>query len=302
MGHYVVEALLARPDTELVVAVRDPGKFLFPLPPERVEVLRADVRELERHAEVLRSLDGVVHLATAWGDPISYDVNVEATLKLARGVDADRCKRIVYFSTASILGRDNRPMPEADRFGTDYIRSKYLAYQRLDELPNRDAVTTFFPTLIFGGSERHPISHLNRGIPTIARFLWLLRWFTLEGTLHFIHAADIARMVVHVLEADSPPRDLVLGNAATPIDQLLDDFCTFYGLPRGQAIDLTPFAGAVAALAGSRMNSWDRFCLTYKHFAYDAANPRSLSLEPGYETLGQVLQEIAGRPEPVLTP
>ena len=37
----------------------------------------------------------------------------------------------------------------ADRFGTDYIRSKYLAYQRLDELPNREAVTTFFPTLIF---------------------------------------------------------------------------------------------------------------------------------------------------------
>lgn len=290
VGHYVVEALLERGDCLLHLVCRDPGKFMFPLPEDRTRVLVSDVRELaSQHAETLAGLDAVIHLATAWGDPISYDVNVEATIALFGAVRPD-C-RILYFSTASILDAENRPMEAADVHGTDYIRSKYLAYRRLDGLANRNQVVTLFPTLIFGGSDRHPVSHLSRGLPRILGAMGLLRHFTLDGTLHYIHARDIARMVSHLLDHPAPAADLVLGNAPVAIDALLTDFASHRGMRRRGGFDLTPFAGWVAAVAGTRMNSWDRYCLKHQHFVYQAVNPRALGLAPGLETIPELLVE-----------
>lgn len=296
VGHYVTEALLARGDCQLHLLARDPGKFQFPLPAGRAEFLVDDVRNLEANAELLGQLDAVVHLATAWGDPVSYPINVDATLTLARLVPA-HC-RIFYFSTASILDDENRPMPVAEAEGTDYIRSKYLAYQAIADLPNRDRIITMFPTLIFGGSDRHPVSHVSKGIPEIVRWLWVLRWFNLEGSLHFIHAADIARMVSHLLDHDPPERDLVLGNAAVTVDALLGQLCDYHALPRRNPIDLSPFAGGIAAIAGDRMNSWDRYCLKHRHFRYRAVNPRALGMEPGLETIGDIVNELTGQKRP----
>lgn len=296
VGHYVVEALLARGDCELYLLARDPGKFQFPLPEGRAQFVVDDVRNLEAHAELLGRMDAVVHLATAWGDPVSYPINVDATLTLARLVPAT-C-RIFYFSTASILDSENRPMPVAETEGTDYIRSKYLAYRAIADLPNRDRIVTMFPTLIFGGSARHPYSHVSKGLPEIVRWLWILRRFTLEGSLHFIHAADIARMVSHLLDHEPPSRDLVLGNPAVTIDELLDQLCAYHALPRPRAVDLTPAVGAVAAIAGNRMNSWDRYCTRHRHFRYQAVNPRALGLAPGLETIADLLNELTHQNRP----
>jgi nucleoside-diphosphate-sugar epimerase len=295
VGHYVVEALLARGDCRLHLLVRDPAKLLVPLSEDRVRLIQDDLLNLEAHADRLAEMDAVVHLATSWGGAIAEEVNVEATAKLARLVDPARCKAFLYFSTASILGRDNRPLEAAEAHGTEYIRSKYRAYQRLETLPNRDAVTVMFPTLIFGGSPHHPVSHLSRGLPTILKTLWFLRWFTLDGTLHYIHAADIARMVSHLIDHPAPARDLVLGNAPTTVSQLIGQLCDYYALPHGPAIDLTPLGEVVAALAGSRMTEWDRFSLTYQHFTYQTVNPRALGLSPGLEAIADILAEHEGR-------
>lgn len=295
VGHYVVEALLNRGDCRLHLLVRDPAKFQFPLPADRVEIIRDDLLNIEAHAERLARMDAVVHLATAWGQAIAYDVNVEATVKLAGLVDPARCKRFFYFSTASILDRENRPLAEAETHGTDYIRSKFQAYRRLEALPNREAITVMFPTLIFGGSPIHPVSHLSRGLGGILKALWLLRFFTLDGTLHFIHAADIARMVSHLLDHPVPARDLVLGNAPLTVSALIGELCDFYALPHGTPYDLTPLGGAVARLAGDRMTPWDRYSLTYQHFTYHTHNPRALGMGPGFETIADILGEFTER-------
>lgn len=303
VGHYVVEALLERGDCDLTLLVRDPAKFRLVTPPDApIRWVVDDIVNVAAHAEVLAEMDAVVHLATAWGDPISYATNVDATLAIAALTDPARC-RIQYFSTASIMDNHNQVWPEAEREGTDYIRSKYLAYQALRSSPHSERVTALFPTLIFGGSPHHPHSHLTLGLPLIARYLWLLRHFRLDGSLHFIHAADIARMVSHLLDHPAPTQDLVLGNAALTIDKLIAELCSFYALPRQRSFDLTGMAGLVSAVAGQRMNSWDRFSLTHRHFTYTAHNPRALGLEPGLESIHQILAErqvYTGRSMPVL--
>lgn len=289
VGHYVVERLLERPDVMLHLLVRDPARMRLALKHERVTLIPGDMLEIDRQAERLSEMDAVVHLATAWGDPVAYDINVAATHAMFRHALSGRCRRVLYFSTASILGSDNLPLTAADRLGTDYIRSKYLAYQGLADLPRREAVVTMFPTLIFGGGPEHPVSHLSRGLEQVLRYLWLLRYFRLDGSLHFIHADDIARMVAHLIDAPAPAADLVLGNAPTTVDEVLDALCEVYALPRERTLDLAPVAAAVARLAGKRMTDWDRFCLEQRHFRYQAVNPRALGLAPGIETLHDVV-------------
>lgn len=298
VGHYVVERLLARSDIHLHLLVRDPARLRLPAGLDRVTVLRGDMVDIADQAELLAEVDAVVHLATAWGDPIAYDVNVAATHEMMRLAGTGRCRRILYFSTASILDADNRPLHAADTLGTDYIRSKYLAYQGLDALPNREQVVTLFPTLVIGGGDGHPASHVSQGIEQALHHLWLLRHFRLDGTLHFIHAADIARMVEHLIEHPAPAKDLVLGNTALSVDAVLDAMCEHYGLPRDRTWDLTRLATAITGLAGSRMTSWDRYCFEQRHFQYHTVNPRSLGLPPGLETLASVLEARRGLASP----
>ena len=120
VGHYVVDELLARGDCRLHLLVRDPAKLNLPEgAAERVTIVRDDLINIDAHAELLSRMDAVVHLATAWGEAIAYDINVESTVKMAGHVDPARCKRFFYFSTASILDRENRPLEAAEVHGTD---------------------------------------------------------------------------------------------------------------------------------------------------------------------------------------
>lgn len=298
VGHYVIEALHADPEVELVLLARQPGKLRLPIE-ERLTWIQDDVRNVEAYAEALQGLSGVVHVATAWGDPESYPINVDATLALAR---LTAPAPMVYFSTASILDEHNQPMAIADTEGTDYIRSKYLAHQALKASEHGARVMTVFPTIIFGGGPHHPTAHASNGLPGLVKALWVLRWLTADGSLHFIHAADIARIVVQLLGQPRPGAELVLGNECVTVDHLLARMCAFYALPRGRTLDLTPVTWAIERLAGRRMNSWDRACLKQRHFRYAAVNPRSLGLAPGLETIDEILATIDRRGVPAPRP
>lgn len=281
VGHHVAEALLDAGGWRIEALVRDPARFRWAAPADRLAFVRGDVADLAGSAEAFAHVDAVVHLATAWGDPIAYPVNVDATLALAR-----LGKPMVYFSTASILDGRGRPLPEAEALGTDYIRSKALAYRGIRALSAHEHVMTIFPTLIVGGEGRHPASHLGRTLPDLGRWLWIARRFTLDGSFHLIHARDLARMVVALLERPRPAADLVAGDAAASAEAVIAELCAIHGVPRGKPFDLTPLAPLVASLAGDRMSGWDRFCLAQRHFRYEGAvNPRAMGLEPGLETL-----------------
>ncbi|MNX87017.1 NAD dependent epimerase/dehydratase family protein [compost metagenome] len=249
--------------------------------------------DIERHAELLGRMDHIIHVAAAWGEAVSYEVNHRIPFRMFELADPARIKRLVYFATASVLDEDNQLLKAAGDHGTDYIRSKYQACEQLSAHPLADKIVAIFPTLIFGGGKKYPVSHLSSGLADVDRWLSLVRFLSLEGTLHFIHARDIARIVKHVLEHEVDDRWLVLGNPELSVDQMIDQMCEAFGRrrPRIPRLDLTPFLGLIDRLMGPRFNTWDRYSLTHRHFRYRTVNAETFGLPGDLSTLGAVVRE-----------
>lgn len=291
VGHYLFDELADDPRYHLHLLVRDVGRLRFDYRRPNVSIVGGDFLDIERHAPLLAQMDHLIHVAAAWGEPVSYEVNYRLAHRMFELADPERVKRIVNFSTASILDSENRPLSEADAHGTDYIRSKYLCRVHLDEHPLRDRILTVYPTLIFGGSDRHPTSHLSSGLEDVRHWLGLLRFLSLDGTLHFIHARDIARIVKHALEHEVAEDHLVLGNPELSVDELIDALCRAYGVSRLARIDLTPALGLISKLFADRMNSWDRFSAGYRHFRYRTVNASTFGLPEDLSTLEAIVRE-----------
>lgn len=291
VGHYLFDELAADPRYHLYLLVRDASRLRFDYRRPNVTLVAGDFLDIERHAPLLAEMDHMIHVAAAWGEPVSYEVNYRLAHRMFALADPARIKRIVNFSTASILDSENRPLAAADAHGTDYIRSKYLCRVHLDEHPLRERILTVYPTLIFGGSDRHPTSHLSSGLEDVPRWLGLARHLSLDGTLHFIHARDIARIVTHALAHEVPDDHLVLGNPAMSVDELIEALCRAFGRKRGLRLDLTPALGLLSRLFERQMNSWDRFSAGYRHFRYRTVNAATFGLPEDLTTLEAIVQE-----------
>lgn len=272
---------------------RDPGRLRFPWQDRPgLTVIRDDLTNIERHAGLLAEMDLVVHAAAAWGGEEAFRVNVDATHRLFDLLDPGRLRRALYFSTASILDREHRPIPEAASAGTEYIRSKYQAYVGLGATRAAARITTLFPTLILGGDERHPYTFLAAGLPDVFRWAWLARFLTVDGSLHFIHARDIGRIAAHLLAHDPGRPTLVLGNAPLQAGEAVAAICRFYGLAIPLRLDLTPAVNLAGRLFGPRMSPWDRFCMAYRHFVYDAVSAATYGLPADLAELPAALASL----------
>lgn len=292
VGSYVTDELAAG-GYQLYLLVRNPTKLRFdPATRPNVTVIQGDLEDLAAHRELLAQMDYCVHVAAAWGGESAWKVNLEKTHELFTLLNPERVRRIIYFSTASILGRGNQTLPEADRYGSDYIRSKYQAYLRLPESPNYERIVTVFPTLIFGGDRDHPTSHLTSGLPLLKRWSWLLGRLDVDVTFHFIHARDIARLVHHLLKAETVERDNVLGNAPIRFGEFTRRAAEYFGHRVGWQLHVTPARlYRFAQVCGARMGSWERFCMTYGDFRYRTLNCPDLGLPGDFATLEAILAD-----------
>ena len=216
-------------------------------------------------------------------------------------LDAERCQQVIYFSTASILDRDNTPLKEAGEIGTDYVRTKYICHEKLGELAIAPKITTVFPTLVFGGSDTKPYSHISGGLPEVAKYIGIIRFISADGSLHFIHAQDIADVVRHLI--DNPPgphdsRELVIGNPSKTADQVVSEISQYLGKRQYFKIPLSfGLANAIIKIFNIRMADWDRFCMDYRHFTYEnPVTPSSFGLKDNYPTLSDVVESAGIKP------
>jgi nucleoside-diphosphate-sugar epimerase len=149
IGHYLCETFIGHTDDELFLVLRDPQKLSIPVDSRPgIHVVQADLRNLEPLRDLLSTIHCAVLVATGWGDP---ELDIAKTLELIQALNPKVCQQVVYFSTASILGREEQLLPEAKKLGTEYVKAKAICYEKLMTMELAFPIFTVFPTLVVGG-------------------------------------------------------------------------------------------------------------------------------------------------------
>ncbi|HEY9851880.1 MAG TPA: NAD-dependent epimerase/dehydratase family protein [Leptolyngbyaceae cyanobacterium] len=298
VGHYLVETLIQETDHELFLLVRDPAKLRFDCNARPgINVIKGDVRNIFRYSKLLKTVNYVIMAATAWGglQQQVLDINIYKNLQLLNLLDPKVCEHIIYFSTASVLDRHNQILKEATELGTEYIRSKSDFLRQVSRLPIYKRMTILYPTLVVGGDDKHPYSHLSSGLPGVTKWIKLIRFFKADGSFHFIHAQDIARVVKYLVEhppQEQQTRHFVLANPAMTVNQAVEEACAYLSQKISFQITLKPWlADLLIFLFKIEMSPWDRFCLNYRHFTYqNPVNPATFGLPVYCATLSDVMK------------
>lgn len=301
IGHYLTEALIQETEHELYLLVRNPNKLQLDTQSRPgITVLQGDMREIGRFANLLKTIDSAVLTAADWGSKDVFEVNVFKTLQLLNLLEPSVCQQVIYFSTASLLDRNNQLLDLAGELGTDYIRSKYDCLRRLSKLAIATKTTILFPTLVLGGDAQKPYSHSSTGLPEIVKWIDVIRFLKADGSFHFIHGRDIAQVVRYLIDhppESNEPRQFVLGQEQLTVNEAIVEFCAYLNKNIYFRIPLSlSLANLLIVLFRIQMAAWDRFCLRYRHFTYEnPVNPASLGLPNYCATLSDVLK-ISGIP------
>jgi len=290
VGQHLAHRLYRESDAQLLLWLRDPTKLTaVPVDDPRIELLVGDLRQLEPHRAAVASAHRIIHTATAWGDPErAHQVNVVAVKAMLAATDPGLLEQVIYFSTASILDRQLRLLPEAAEFGTEYIQTKALCLQQLEAHPLAARIVAVFPTLVFGGrvdgTGPFPTSYLTAGLAEASRWLWLARFLRADASFHFIHAADIARVCAHLAtrphganpEPDQGPlRRIVLGQAPVTVNGTVAALCRWRGMARPPfGLNLRGWLiEALIQVLPIDVNAWDRFSIRQRHFVHEPVSP-----------------------------
>ena len=284
VGQYTTAWLLENSDAELLLWLRDPDKLTaVSADHPRIKLLVGDLREADRFASELASVQRVIHTATAWGDPErAQQVNVVAVKRMLSLLNPGLIEQMTYFSTASILDRHLQPLTEALAYGTEYIQTKAQCLKDLEEHPLAEKIVAVFPTLVFGGrvdgSSSFPTSYLTEGLAEASKWLWLARFLRADASFHFIHAADIAaicgHLATHPHQRNSEPgqgavRRIVMGQNAISVNEAVASLCRWRGIRRTPGIPLWPWLiETLIRVLPIEVNAWDRFSIRQRHFIH----------------------------------
>ena len=290
VGQHIAAQLYRETDAELLLWLRDPSKLTaVPAVDPRITLLVGDLRDAEPHREAIASASRIIHTATAWGDPErAQQVNVVAVKQMLAATDPTRLEQVIYFSTASILDRQLQLLPEAMAYGTEYIQTKAQCLEQLEHHPLASRIVAVFPTLVFGGrvdgSGAFPTSYLTAGLKEGVRWLWLAKWLRTDATFHYIHAADIARVCVHLATTphtanpeagQGAVRRLVLGQPAVSVNETVRRLCRWrrsWIPPVGLDLSGWLIEGLIKLLR-IEVNAWDRFSIRQRHFVHEPISP-----------------------------
>jgi nucleoside-diphosphate-sugar epimerase len=180
-----------------------------------VETLAKDIRAVT--AEDLRGADAVVHMAELSNDPlgqlaptITYEVNHEGSVRLARLAKAAGVSRFVYMSSCSVYGVADGEVDEGSPVNpqTAYADCKAKVERDLSAMADDDFSPTFLRNATaFGASPR---MRFDIVLNNLAGLAWTTREIAMvsDGTpwRPLVHALDISQAIWRVLEA---PRQVV---------------------------------------------------------------------------------------------
>ncbi|MEK9727402.1 MAG: NAD(P)-dependent oxidoreductase [Candidatus Margulisiibacteriota bacterium] len=297
IGHYVLEALKVKfPDANYHLLVRSPKRFKQNFTEwKNVIIHQGDMDDIGKFKKELNATDYLIHIATVWGYNLDHNlrVNKTRTLEMLSYLDSKRIKKIIYFSTASILTQKNQLSDAAKTEGTPYVKSKYHGYIALKNSDLSQKVITLFPTVVLGGSDHHPYSHISQGLLDIKKTIRWARWFKVPGSFHFLHGADIAKMVTICMENQNVPADIVMGNHEISFNDAFFEMANVVNQAPWFRINLPGwFFRVLTMLFKRRIDSWGRHCLNNPQFNYETHNPSDFNESIGYPSLASVLNDM----------
>ncbi len=305
VGQYIVAWLLENSDAELLLLIRDPKKLTaIPLDHPKIKLLIGDLREISNFANELTEVNRVIHTATAWGDPQrAQEVNVVAVKKLLDLLNPLIIEQIIYFSTASILDKELKPLQEAFTYGTEYIQTKATCLKQLEKHSLAEKIVAVFPTLVFGGkvngNSSFPTSYLTQGLTEALKWIWIARWLKIDSNFHFIHAADIAYICGHLATnihvpnqrvGESPLKKIVMAQQSVSINQTINSLRKWSGLRKTPQVSLPSLLiQLLIRILPIEINAWDLFSIKQRHFVHNPiTNPEGL----GETSYAKTLEEI----------
>lgn len=140
---------------------------LCPLPKTALKIkqINKDIRKVDK--EDVKGVDAVVHLAALSNDPLgefdkklTYQINFEATVKLAKIAKEVGIKRFIYSSSQSMYGiSESADELEEDNSKknplTAYAKTKWEAEVELKEMGSKDFIVVCLrPSTVFGASPK----------------------------------------------------------------------------------------------------------------------------------------------------
>lgn len=294
IGHYVLDAVKNNKEYLLYLLVRDPDKLKFDHKKfSNINIIQDDISNIENYRDILKEMDYLVHIAAGWGGKEAFDVNYKYTLKLFDLLDPIKCSKVIYFSTASILDKNNTLLAEAGTIGTDYVKSKYQCYNSLKALKISEKIVTVFPTLVFGGDKNHPYSHLAAGVNTAKKWIGIARFLTFDAGFHYIHAQDIGLIVRYLIENKTEGLNFVLGNKYISLGEFIKRTALFFGKKVYFQVNIPPvFFKFMAFILRKKPSSWDLFCLENRHFSYNTINTSTFKIRSDHDTVETILKSL----------
>ena len=288
VGHYLFDELRKRDDLDLTFLIRSPEKVKYDL--SDVNVIKDEFKNIKKYARIIKESDYIIHLLADWG---GEDGNHHHTLEMFDCVDPEQIRKILYFSTASILGKNNLPAKEALVCGTPYIRGKYKMHEELVRMPHYAKTVVLYPTWVLGGDEKHPHSHAFMAIKKLKDWLWLLSFFTSDLRFHFIHSKDIAAISSYLLDSKDRAQEFVLGTQAITIGEFIKGMADRFGINRPFRLNINRgLVNALAKIFDKKMGLWDKYCVKIFHQEFSAAAPSFFGLTTSYPHIKSVVNEI----------
>jgi len=280
VGHYVFDQLIKNPDYHLYLLVRNPAKLMFDCKAfPNVTVIQGGMENIKEQSALLKEMDFVVYLAAGWDNTV---INYEYVVDFFQLLNPAKLQKAIYFSTASILDANGRLVPELVIIDSPYIRGKVIFKKNMHKLAVADKIVTLYPTWLLGGDKNHPYSHALQGIIAMKKWLWLIRFFTVDVSFHFIHAYDAAQMVDYLLKNNTDKKEMILGNKLMTANGLIDEVCKIFKKKVYFRLKISP--KLVEFLFGRKLLDWDRYCLSKRHFQYNTVNVE----KPKYPTIESI--------------
>ncbi|HIA00352.1 MAG TPA: NAD-dependent epimerase/dehydratase family protein [Myxococcales bacterium] len=177
----------------------------------RLEIMKADLRQIDRVVEAVRGMDAVIHLGGIVGDPacsldesLTIDVNLAATRLIGEVARGEGVQRFLFASTCSVYGSGDELLSETSPTTplSLYAKTKLASEKVLLDMAGVDfAPVVFRFGTIFGISGRTRFDLVVNLLTAKAVNEGKITVFGGAQWRPFVHVDDAAKAVFMLLEA-----------------------------------------------------------------------------------------------------